>query len=129
MNCSRFIGLLHSSNLSHLLQQTEDPYTILAPMDDILGTGADRWSSPSLPREGSHEMTDLLRYHLIAGHWDHESLKDRMLLDSELKTSMLKGAKQKIPVSVTVDPHAQALGRSDVTIGFGAANVLGNPGG
>lgn len=129
LNCTRFISLLHASNLSDLLQQNEEPYTVLAPMDEILGSGADRWSSPSLPRDGSPAMTDLLKYHLVAGRWAPDDFTDGMLLESELDTPMLKDAKQKIPVSVTVDPHMRAQDRPGAaTIGFAEANVLGDPG-
>lgn len=90
--------------------------------------GADKWSSPSLPRDGSPAMTDLLRYHLVNGSWDPDKLTDGMLLDSELRTSMLKDRRQKIPVSVTVDNHGFKIkGETPTTVGFADANTLGDP--
>lgn len=134
LNCSRFLGLLHSSNLSDVVQQNDEPFTILAPTDDILASGADRWASPSLPPNGSAGMKDLLRYHIVQGRWDPDELSDGMLLDTELKTPLLKEHRQKMPVSVTVDPRSAAKAASDSngdrtpkTVGFAEANVLGDP--
>ena len=36
LNCSKFISLLHSVNLTGLVNDTEAKYTILAPQDDII---------------------------------------------------------------------------------------------
>src|SRR5882757_9871270 len=57
LNCTSFISLLHSVNLTHLINDTETPYTILAPKDDILSIVAD----DGLPKKGSDELKRMLQ--------------------------------------------------------------------
>lgn len=132
LNCTKFVSHLRNANLSSYLQSDDDkPYTILAPQDEALSEKEWQggWSVPDLPDEGTPAMADLLRYHTLPGQHKPSDLNDSMLLDTVLRSEKLKGASQKMPVTVTDDPlspyNAKESSRSLI---FGNAVVVGDPG-
>ncbi|KAJ6621583.1 hypothetical protein B0H10DRAFT_2162956 [Mycena sp. CBHHK59/15] len=80
LNCSSFVSLLHSVNLTGLVNNTEARYTILAPRDDVLSLFGDT----DLPERGSEDLKKLLQYHFIPGTWTPKKLDDGMLLETAL---------------------------------------------
>lgn len=126
LNATRFVSLFRSAELSYLLQSSPHipnnnaTYTILATKDDIL----ERYESQpwqTLPPEGSKEMKETLKYHILEGKWTKKQLKDGALLKTMLQTEELGGNHQRIPVSVTSKKEAQG------DIGFGSASVISEP--
>jgi solute carrier family 25 carnitine/acylcarnitine transporter 20/29 len=99
---------------------------VLAPRDDIILGGGGRWAS--LPEEGSEELKEILQYHVLEGAWSPKELKDGMLLGTELVEDKLKGGRQRMTVSVTHGDKKPDSEESKKVIGFGGANVIGEPG-
>ena len=56
LNCTEFVSLVHSVNLTHLINDTETEYTILAPRDDVI----EMFATDDLPHRGSEELKRLL---------------------------------------------------------------------
>lgn len=117
LNCTAFVSLLHSVNLTHLINSTDAKYTILAPRDDVLSVLGDG----ELPERGSAELKRLLEYHFIPGKWSHGKLKDGMLLQTALEDVGLGGRRQVLSVEVNGD--------QDKNIRFGGAGTIGDQGG
>ncbi|KAL1748440.1 FAS1 domain-containing protein [Schizophyllum fasciatum] len=120
LNCSKFVSLLHSVNLTGLVNDTEAKYTILAPQDDVISIFDD---DDELPAPGSEELRDLLRYHFLPGRWTPKKLKDGMLLETALEEDGLDGGRQVLRVEVNED-NAEADKHHSVR--FGGAKVLGD---
>lgn len=118
LNCSRFVSLLHSVNLTGLVDNTDTQRTILAPSDDLFTL---MHGSDELPEEGTIELRRLLRYHFIPGLWTPKNLKDGMLIETELKEVGLDSGRQVMGVEVLGDKEAKSLR-------FGGAAVIGEPG-
>ncbi|KXN83881.1 Periostin [Leucoagaricus sp. SymC.cos] len=118
-NCTSFVSLLRSVNLTDLIQDTEKKYTILAPKDDVLSIFGDN----ELPEKGSPELRKALQYHFIPGHWPAKKLYDRMLLETALEEEGLDGRRQVLAVDVN---HGTDKGAS-TSIGFEGAGVIGDP--
>lgn len=135
LNCTRFVSLFRSANLSstYLANSTLDPFTILAPRDDVLdGLGlpkpAESGSWRYLPANDSQDLRDALKYHLIRGKHAPENLDDGMLLSTELGLKHTSGSlKQQIAVSVSANDGKGAieLDKKRPLIGFGGVNVVG----
>lgn len=183
LNCTRFVSLLRSVNLSHYIQipaDDQDPtivpaalpfarqrplvassgassaeaYTILAPRDaefdtHWFGTDGLAVAGSSLPSPGSQALKELLEYHIVKGKWTQNELEDGTLVPTVLKGDNLKGANQRLPVSVSTaempdDGDDGGLfgggwwrmgkGRSDEkkkkpgVVAFGGASVIADPG-
>ncbi|KAF9527800.1 FAS1 domain-containing protein [Crepidotus variabilis] len=120
LNCTKFVSLLHSVNLTHLINDTDTKYTILAPRDDIIATLDD----PTFPQPGSEELKRLLQYHFIPGNWTPSKLKDGTLLKTALKEPGLNYTSQVLPVEVQTDDKKKA---AEMRIRFGGAGVIGDP--
>lgn len=118
LNCSTFVSMLHSVNLTYLINDTEAQYTILAPKDDVITLGGD----DDLPDKGSEELKRLLQYHFIPGRWTQKKLRDGMLLETALEEPGLSGGRQVLTVEVSEET------KKDPTIRFGGAGVLGEKG-
>jgi solute carrier family 25 carnitine/acylcarnitine transporter 20/29 len=99
LKCTRFVSLLHSVNLTSLINDPDAKYTILAPVDDVMSLFGD----PDFPEEGSDELKRALRYHFIPGRWTPNKMKHKMLLETELKEPGLGREPQVIDVEVTHD--------------------------
>lgn len=121
LNCSSFVSLLHSVDLTSLINDTETHWTILAPRDDVIGLFED----DDLPSRGSEELKKMLQYHFLPGKMIPKKLKSGMLLETALEEPGLAGGKQVLSVDVD-DPDEEA--KKSKSISFGDASVLGDPG-
>ncbi|TRM60188.1 FAS1 domain-containing protein [Schizophyllum amplum] len=121
LNCTKFISLLHSVNLTSLVNDTAAEYTILAPQDDVITIFGD---DDNLPEPGSEDLKNMLRYHFLPGRWTPKKLKNGMLLETALEETGLDGGRQVL--SVEVDDDALAGKEKDRSIRFGGAKVLGD---
>lgn len=120
LNCTSFVSLLHSVNLTSLINDTEAKYTILAPRDDVLSVFGDG----ELPERGSEELRKLLSYHFLPGRWTPKKLKDGMLVETELKEAGLDGGRQVLSVEVNDDGKKKD---SQINIRFGGAGIIREP--
>lgn len=156
LNATRFVSLLRTANLSAAYAgepgkdgKDEKAWTILAPSDDVLDM-VDRWGGgrgvPPLPShqlwrtyEQSAEFFDmevkdvtplqaLLQYHILPGRLMPRDIKDGMLIGTELRTSSLKGGRQRMRIDVADrlgDGGSESVGHGDIR--FGGATALGAP--
>ena len=122
LNCTSFVSLLHSVELSPLIRDTDPEYTILAPTDDVLSIFEQH---SDLPERGSEELKKLLQYHFIPGHWSPKRLEDGLLLETELIEDGLAGKRQVLNVEVGLDDPKRKSGKS---ITFAGVGILGEPG-
>jgi solute carrier family 25 carnitine/acylcarnitine transporter 20/29 len=120
LNCTKFVSLLDSANLTNLINDTDAKYTILAPRDDIIGT----FDDPAFPPAGSEELKKLLQYHFIPGNWTSGKLKHGTLLETALKEPGLNNMSQVLPVEIHSDDKKKTGARS---IRFGGAGIIGDP--
>jgi solute carrier family 25 carnitine/acylcarnitine transporter 20/29 len=118
LNCTSFISLIHSVNLTHLINDTETQYTILAPKDDVLSV----YENDGLPKRGSDELKRVLQYHFLPGKWTPKKLADGMLLESVLREPGLDGGRQVMHVEVNDNEKQDAPSRH---IKFGGAGITG----
>lgn len=117
LNCTNFVSLLHSADLTSLINDTETKYTILAPKNDVLSI----FGHSDLPERGSEEMKKLLQYHFIPGYWTPKKLASGMLLETALEEKGLDGGRQVLAVDVHED-------KSDSKkVFFGGASVIDEP--
>ncbi len=120
LDCTEFVSLVHSVNLTHLINDTETEYTILAPRDDVIKL----FISDDLPHRGSEELKRLLQYHFIPGKWAPKKFEDGMLVETVLEEPGLAGGRQVMAVEVTEDSKkSQAK-----AIRFAGAGVMGETG-
>ncbi|GAA5963846.1 hypothetical protein JCM3765_004038 [Sporobolomyces pararoseus] len=184
LNCSKFVELLHSVNLSHLVQipsKSQDSttilpnplphltdttttfnsqitfaskkeeeegnlkkgYTILALKDSLISSYSSTPSLslltlPSFPSPGSKELKSLLSYHFLSEKFLPKNLKDGTLVETELRSDLLKMNRQKLMVTVQSEEGGEGEGwekkrrggRDDdkeVIISFGNANAIAEP--
>ncbi|OJA16128.1 hypothetical protein AZE42_00067 [Rhizopogon vesiculosus] len=121
LNCTSFISLIHSVNLAHLINDTETPYTILAPKDDVLSIV----QQYGLPKKGSDELKRMLQYHFLPGKWTPKKLVNGMLLESVLQEPGLDDGRQVMDVEVNDDDEKEDV--SSRHIRFGGAGIIGDP--
>ncbi|KZT30706.1 hypothetical protein NEOLEDRAFT_1052891 [Neolentinus lepideus HHB14362 ss-1] len=123
LNCTSFVSLLHSVNLTAFINDTDTEYTILAPRDDVIGLFGD----DDLPERGSEELKKLLEYHFISGRWSPSKLRDGMLLETALIEPGLDGGRQVLAIEVSDDRKKdEKKGGADRTVRFGGAGVIGD---
>lgn len=120
MNCSHFVSLLHSVNLTSLINDTETHWTILAPRDDVISLEVDG----SLPDKGTADLKKLLQYHFIPGKHTEKKLKNGMLLETALEEAGLAGGRQVLDVEVS----GSNKNGDDKSVRFGGAGTIGDPG-
>ncbi|KAF8917691.1 hypothetical protein CPB85DRAFT_1477028 [Mucidula mucida] len=113
LNCTSFVSLIHASNLTSLINDTETKYTILAPSDEVLNVFGDG----DLPPPGSDELKKLLQYHFIPGRWKPEKLATGMLLETALEEEGLEGGRQVLGIELSDGKKVR----------FGGAGVIGEP--
>lgn len=118
LKCTTFVSLLHSVDLTSLINDTEAKYTILAPSDDVLSI----YGSGELPEKGSEALKKLLQYHFIPGRWTPEKLEQGMLLETALEEEGLGGGRQVLSVEVSSEGKKSA----DKSVRFGGAGTIGN---
>ena len=116
LNCTRFVSLLHSVNLTSLVNDPHAHYTVLAPADDVMSLFGDS----DLPEKGSDELRRALQYHFIPGKWTPSKMKHKMLLETELKEVGLDGGPQVTDVEITHDPTPS----SEAKVRFGGVGTV-----
>lgn len=116
LNCTKFVSLIHSVDLTQLINNTDSKYTILAPKDDILSIFGDI----GLPGKGSNELKRLLQYHFIPGRWTPDKLKNGLLLETVLREPGLNDRPQVLPIEVDSN-------LAEKSIRFGGAGVIDDP--
>lgn len=121
LNCTSFVSLIHSVNLTHLINDTKTHYTILAPRDDVLSIV----QQYGLPKQGSNELKKMLEYHFLPGKWTPKKLVDGMLLESVLQEPGLDDGRQVMQVEVNDDDEKEDV--SSRHIRFGGAGIIGDP--
>ena len=120
LKCTTFVSLLHSVHLEHLIDNTDNQYTILAPSDDVLSLFAH-----GLPASGSPDLKRALQYHFLPGLWKPNKLGSEMLLETELHELGLDDGRQVIHVNVHDGEESDAKARQ---ITFGGAAIIGEHG-
>lgn len=119
LNCTSFVSMLHSVDLTFLINSTDAQYTILAPTDEVLELfGGDK---DGFPEEGSEELKRVLSYHFLPGKWTPEKLKDGMFLETALEEVGLGGGRQLLDIAVSGEDGKHKKERS---ISFGGASVM-----
>jgi solute carrier family 25 carnitine/acylcarnitine transporter 20/29 len=121
LNCTNFVSLVRSVDLSHLINDTDAHYTILAPQDDVIAAFGDE----ELPEKGSDDLKRLLKYHFLPGRWTPKALKDGMLIKTELDEPGLAGKAQVLQASIT--PGSKGQAEAIPSISFGGAATIGEP--
>lgn len=121
LNCSSFVGLLRSVNLTDLVTNPEAKYTILAPRDDVLEV----LGGESFPDPGTEELKRSLQYHFIPGKWTPQKLQDGLLLETELVEIGLGGARQVLDVGVS-DKKGDKKEKPRKELYFAGAGVIGD---
>lgn len=132
LNATKFVSLLRSVDLSRYVQlpnDSEEGFTILAPSDEVTEMVMSRGlaSGQPLPAPGSRALAELLRYHIVPGRWEVSDLENGQLLETELTTPLLRGARQRIPVSITRESAGTAK-RKHAIVTIGNAGILRQPG-
>lgn len=141
VNATRFVSLLRSANLSTKYvgepgknKDHEDAWTILAPTDEVIDMMEREGHGPVSrlddgPFKDASPLASLLQYHILPGKLSPKAIKDGMLVGTEMRTSALRGERQRLEVGVS-DRLNQLnwadLGAGDIS--FGGATVLGKPG-
>lgn len=120
LNCTEFVSLIHSVNLTHLINDPDAQYTILAPRDDVLKL----FGHHELPHRGSEELKRVLQYHFIPGKWAPKKLQDGMLIETALDEPGLDGH-QVMTIEVTDEGKKKDDTKS---IRFAGAGVMGEHG-
>ncbi|CEQ40611.1 SPOSA6832_02239 [Sporobolomyces salmonicolor] len=123
-------------SLSSATTKEKTRYTILAVRDDVLALSEGKWGY-QLPSPGSPELKELLEYHIVSGKWVRTELEDGMLVGTELRPEQLKGARQRLAVSVQDAEGGRGEGwkskggkdkkDQETLIGWGSANVVADP--
>jgi solute carrier family 25 carnitine/acylcarnitine transporter 20/29 len=121
LNCSNFVSLVRSVGLTHLINDTDAHYTILAPQDDVIAAFGDE----ELPEKGSDDLKRLLKYHFLPGRWIPKALKDGLLIKTELDEPGLAGKAQVLQASIT--PGSKEQAEVVPSISFGGAVTIGEP--
>jgi solute carrier family 25 carnitine/acylcarnitine transporter 20/29 len=115
LNCSSFVSMLHSVNLTSFIDSShpDQPITILAPNDEVLAL----FDEGNLPERGSEELKRMLAYHFLDGLWEPDQLRDGQLVQTLLEEEGLEENKQVLQIDV-----------SGKTIRFAGASVVGEKG-
>jgi uncharacterized surface protein with fasciclin (FAS1) repeats len=115
MNATKFVTLLDEAGLGHYLEDSDNVYTVLAPLNDALDLD-------EIPRK---YMKTWLSYHILKGQWMPDNFTDGQLLKTESRSEELGGRKQRLKVHV----ESNGLKASDhKSITFGRSGVAHEPG-
>jgi len=124
-NCSSFVSLLHSVNLTGFVNDTETKRTILAPQDDVMALFAGGDGNGGLPANGTDALRRVLEYHFLPGHWAPGKLRKTPLVETELREPGLNGSRQVVKIeSNAKDVNDDAKTVTDIS--FGGASVVGD---
>jgi hypothetical protein len=163
LNATRFVSLLRTANLSATYAgepgkdgKAEQPWTILAPSDEMLEM-VDRWGGPhgspplpvhelwrtaeaqaklgpdevavaAEPMKDATPLQALLQYHILPGRLMPGDIEDGMLVGTELRTSLLAGGRQRMRIDVADRLDGGAVDTIGLgDIRFGGATALGSP--
>jgi len=110
-----------SCTLSHHSSSLKAKYTILAPQDDVISAYGDE----DLPEKGSDDLKRLLKYHFLRGRWTPKTLKDGLLIETELDEPGLAGKPQVLEASIS--GHSKRQAQATPSISFGGASTIGDP--
>lgn len=116
LNCTKFVSLIHSVNLTSLINDTDSKYTVLAPADDVISL----FGGEDLPEPGTEELKKVLQYHFIPGRWTPKKLQNGMLLETALEEQGLDGGRQVLDIEVTHNKDEE-----EKKIRFGGAGTIG----
>ena len=116
LNCTNFVSLLHSVNLTSLINDPSAHFTVLAIGDDVMSLSG----NSDLPERGSDELKRALQYHFIPGRWTPKKMKHGLLLETELMEPGLDSGRQVIDIEVT---HDHDLTR-DAKVRFGGVGTV-----
>lgn len=122
LNCTNFISMIHSVDLTHFINDTNTEYTILAPQDDVISAYGDE----DLPEKGSDDLKRLLQYHFLPGRWTAKTLKDGLLVETKLDEPGLAGRAQVLEASISHRSKRQGEVPSP-SISFGGVSTIGDP--
>jgi solute carrier family 25 carnitine/acylcarnitine transporter 20/29 len=137
LNCTQFVSLLRSADLSHYVDDDHDgqPWTILAPRDDVFSffTESESETETQLSIETKPpifpDLKRSLKYHILPGIVNPKDLQDGMLIGTELREVGLGGGRQQLIVSVGGKGGTITHGKhGNGEIGFGGGMVIGEPG-
>ncbi|KLT41463.1 FAS1 domain-containing protein [Cutaneotrichosporon oleaginosum] len=121
-----YMGYLGSQGVLPLELSTLLPQSVARTLG--VATDDTRTSTPRPPVDDTSPLAQLLRYHILAGSYDPDDIKDGMLIPTELQTADLNGARQ--PIQAEVSERRKPDSKWDVgegEIAFGGANVVGQP--
>jgi solute carrier family 25 carnitine/acylcarnitine transporter 20/29 len=121
LNCTSFISMIHSVNLTHFINDTDTEYTILVPQDDVILAYGDE----NLPEKGSDDLKRFLKYHFLIGRWTPKTLKDGLLIETKLDESGLAGEPQVLEASISHRSKRET--QAVPSISFGGASTIGDP--
>ncbi|KAK9709770.1 hypothetical protein K7432_008799 [Basidiobolus ranarum] len=93
LNYTNFVNMIIDEGLEELITDINQPRTILAPPDHVLNVEVF-----NLPPKGSKELKDMLKYHIVPGKYAINDLSSGQLLETEMKSDLLRGASQKTQV-------------------------------
>ncbi|KDN42747.1 Fasciclin-domain-containing protein [Tilletiaria anomala UBC 951] len=126
-NASHFVDLIHRAGLASYITRSPSPgdedndeATRRSPMT-FLAPG-DRAITQISSERGREELRGFLKYHFLGKAYSTHDLTDGMLLPTELQTSALQGASQRMPIHV----HGSTLAQYP-DISFGEASIVGEP--
>ncbi|KAJ1924566.1 hypothetical protein IWQ60_005122 [Tieghemiomyces parasiticus] len=131
LNMTQFVDLLRAAGLADLLQAPgggaddhssdhRQAITILAPTNEALDAFRE---SDDLPAEGSAQLREFLRYHLVHGQYHRADLADNQFLASHLQPVLLgKDRPQLIRVTKHIDAIAASNGGDGDEKGYLAFN-------
>ncbi|CAG8558941.1 2905_t:CDS:2, partial [Dentiscutata erythropus] len=117
LRATKFVSALIKYRLNHYIEDLKTPYTILAPHDDYY----DNHIFASLG-------TDALKYHILNGTYKIHDFYDKMLVPTELITEELRNKSQRITVTVKSTWAKNETEKSDTSIIFNDAYIIGDPG-
>jgi Fasciclin domain len=115
MNATKFVSLLDEAGLGHYLEDSDNAYTILAPLNEALDLD-------EVPRK---YLKNWLSYHILKGQWMPDNFTDGQLLKTESRSDELDGRKQRLKVYVE-SSHLNAKDHKSIT--FGRSGVATEPG-
>jgi hypothetical protein len=154
LNATRFVNLLRTANLSSTYAgepgkdgKSEQPWTFLAPSDEMLDM-LDKWGGPrgspplpvhklwqdaetamvAEPMKDASPLQALLQYHILPGRLLPGDIKDGMLVETEQRTGLLAGGRQRMRIDVADQLDGGVMdnvGMGDIR--FGGATAMGAP--
>ncbi|KAG2187558.1 hypothetical protein INT44_005247 [Umbelopsis vinacea] len=114
MNATKFVSLVDEAGLGHYLEDSDNSYTILAPLNEALDLD-------EVPRK---YLKNWLSYHILKGQWMPNNFTDGQLLKTESRSDELDGRKQRLKVYVE---NSRLIADDHKSITFGRSGVAAEP--